>query len=64
MKIERIELKEVSMKLRQPRDQLRAQQDRNIILLTMHEGLEGYSEGVAGEYLVTPTRPARRPGRC
>lgn len=52
MKIERIELKEVSMKLRfNFETSFGAQQDRNIILLTMHsEGLEGYSEGVAGEY--------------
>lgn len=52
MKIERIELREVSMRLRfNFETSFGAQQDRNIVLVTMHsEGLEGYSEGVAGEF--------------
>ncbi len=52
MKIERIELHEVKMRLRfNFETSFGAQQDRSIILLTMYgEGLEGYSENVAGEY--------------
>lgn len=52
MKIERIELREVNMRLLfNFETSFGAQRDRNIILLTMYsDGLEGYSEGVAGEY--------------
>src|SRR5690625_3429777 len=52
MKIERIELHEVKMRLLfNFETSFGTQQDRNIIILTMHSGgLEGYSEGVAGEF--------------
>src|SRR5690625_3966134 len=52
MRIERIELQEVKMRLKfNFETSFGTQQDRNIIILRMHSnGLEGYSEGVAGEF--------------
>lgn len=52
MRIERIELTEVALNLRFDFEtSFGLQTSRNIIILTMHsEGLEGYSESVAGDF--------------
>lgn len=51
MRIDRVELREVSMRLRFPFEtSFGVEQDRRVLLVTMFsEGLEGYAECVAGE---------------